>query len=113
MKLIFIIIGILIITLIISFFYFLNNYFSIKDDHGCLINQGYSWNEEIKSCIKEKSLDQDQRKAAKYAVSHLSYYTTIIDVKNLDCVGCYEVIIKRNDNDEKNTVRLEDWRIKI
>ena len=82
-----------------------------KEKHGCLISTGYSWNESLKTCIREWELNQDERKAAKFAVSHMSFYTTINDVKTLDCYGCYDIEIKRNDNEEMIFIKIRNWRI--
>jgi hypothetical protein len=80
-----------------------------KEEHGCLIGAGYSWNESVGACIREWELNENQREAARIAISPLSYYVTIIEVEIYKCPGCFNVKIQRNDNQDISNIRLNNW----
>ncbi len=81
-----------------------------KDDHGCLVGAGYSWNESVTACIREWELDQDQREAVRIVVLPMSYRPIHIDsVEKLDCEGCYLVTI--NTEQGPRSVELESWQV--
>lgn len=63
----------------------------------------------IKKFIKERS--QEQR-AVEIATVHLSFPVTIIEVKKLECQGCFSVKLQRDDNQYQFTVILDNWKIK-
>lgn len=71
-----------------------------------------SWDQDIPACIKSLELTGEQKKAAEIAVSFLSYPITILEVKKLECQGCFSVKLQRNDNQNQFTITLEDWKIK-
>ncbi|VVB77982.1 Uncharacterised protein [uncultured archaeon] len=81
-----------------------------KDSHGCLGPAGYSWNSSIGACIREWELDSNKKEAAKVAIGPISYPVTILEVKALECSGCFKVEIQRNDNQNKMTIELNDWK---
>ncbi|MBN2459286.1 DUF333 domain-containing protein [Candidatus Woesearchaeota archaeon] len=83
-----------------------------KDEHGCIESAGYSWDADIGACTRSWELDESQAKAAKIAVAPLSYPVTVIEVETLRCVGCFDVELQRNDNQERFQVSLRDWEIK-
>ncbi len=62
-----------------------------------------------KSFVKEKS--QEQR-AVEIATAHLSFPVTIIEVKKLECQGCFSVKLQRDDNRSQFTIVLDNWKIK-
>jgi hypothetical protein len=62
-----------------------------------------------KRFVKERS--QEQR-AVEIATAHLSYPVTIIEVKKLECQGCFSVKLQRDDNQRQFTIVLDNWKIK-
>ncbi len=62
-----------------------------------------------KSFVKERSQEQ---KAVEMATAHLSFPVTVIEVKKLDCEGCYSVKLQRNDTQHQFTIVLDNWKIK-
>ncbi len=62
-----------------------------------------------KSFIKESPQKQ---KAVEMATAHLSFPVTVIEVKKLDCEGCYSVKLQRNDTQHQFTTVLDNWTIK-
>lgn len=83
-----------------------------KDEHGCLIGAGYSYDKEIGACTRSWELDENQKKAAKIAVVPLSFPVTVVEVNKLDCEGCYNIKLQRNDNQEQIERELNNWQIK-
>lgn len=63
-----------------------------------------------KSFIKQ-GLRDDKTRAIEIATAHLSYPTTIIEVKELECSGCFSVTLQRDDNQQQFTITLNDWKI--
>ena len=61
------------------------------DEHGCLVAAGYSWNENVKACIREWELNENQKEAAKIAVEYLNPIkgVTIQSVDVVRCPGCF------------------------
>lgn len=57
-------------------------------------------------------LTNDQKRAVKIAVAPISYPVIIIEVKKLECDGCYSVKLQRSDNQRQFTVTLEGWKYK-
>ncbi len=63
-----------------------------------------------KSFMKE--ISQEQQRAVEIATAHLSYPVTIIEVKKLECQGCFSVKLQRDDNQHQFTIVLDNWEIK-
>lgn len=66
-----------------------------------------------KSFIKPRTheLTENQERAVEIATGHLSYPTTIIEAKELECDGCFSVILQRDDNQQQFTITLDNWKI--
>lgn len=81
-----------------------------KDNYGCLISAGYSWNESIGACIRSWELDESQAKAAQIAIAPFSYRPiTIEKVETLRCVGCFIVTLKSYD-EKPFEIKLFNWK---
>ncbi len=52
-----------------------------------------------------------EQMAIERAIYHLSYPVTIVEVKKLECDGCFSVILQRDDNQKQFTITLENWKI--
>jgi len=61
--------------------------------------------------IKPKELNGNQKRAVEIATAHLSYPTTIVEVKELECYGCFSITLQRDDNQQQFTIALNDWKI--
>ena len=63
--------------------------------------------------VEVQKLTDDQKRAIEIATIHLSFPVTILEVKKLDCQGCFSVklIQKQNDNQRQFTIILDDWKI--
>jgi len=87
------------------------------DEHGCLVAAGYSWNENVKACIREWELNENQKEAAKIAVEYLNPMkgVTIKSVDVMRCPGCFRVNLKLslNSGEKEVSVILENWQVKI
>jgi hypothetical protein len=87
------------------------------DEHGCLVAAGYSWNKDVKACIREWELNENQKKAAKIAVEYFNPMkgVTIKSVDVARCPGCFQVnlILGLNSGEKEVSVTLENWQVKI
>ncbi len=84
-----------------------------KDEHGCLIAAGYSWNDSINACIREWELNDSQKDAAKIAVDYVGYEkgTTILNVEVFKCPGCFAVQLQNGVGILK--INLLNWNVTI
>jgi eight-cysteine-cluster-containing protein len=82
-----------------------------RDEQGCLVGAGYSWNETIGACVRDWELDKDQARAAQIAVDYhgKTKKLSVTEVIPQDCDGCYNVVLERNQ--ESTTIKLEDWSV--
>ena len=84
-----------------------------RDTWGCLGLAGYSYNEEAGACIREWELNITQRGAAKIAVDHVGweYATTIIQVQEDECAGCFMVELEQGEGRERRKVTIENYTV--
>ncbi|MBN1792711.1 hypothetical protein JW826_03435 [Candidatus Woesearchaeota archaeon] len=83
-----------------------------KDDYGCLVGAGYSWNETVGACIREWELDESQKEAARLAVLPMSYRPiTITEVETLRCPGCFNVYLQGPSGGEPTVMKFRDWKV--
>ena len=81
-----------------------------RDEHGCLGSAGYRFDEDVKACIRDWELDENQKKAAKIGVEALGLENpTIIEVLTARCPGCFAVTLEAG----KSRIRLtlKDWLV--
>ncbi len=71
-----------------------------RDEHGCLTPAGYAWDENVKACIRDFELDEDQKRAATIAIEYMNRggseftpYYTVEKVEVMRCPGCFEVYL--------------------
>ncbi len=60
--------------------------------------------------ISPPELTDDQRRAVKIATAHLSFPTTIVEVKESECDGCFSVKLQRNNNQRQFTIVIKNWK---
>ena len=53
----------------------------------------------------------DIKRAIEMATAHLSFPTTVVEVEELECYGCFFVTLQRDDNQHQFTTTLTDWKI--
>ncbi|MBN2101444.1 MAG: hypothetical protein JW716_01070 [Candidatus Aenigmarchaeota archaeon] len=82
-----------------------------KDEHGCLVPAGYSWDEDVGACIRGWELDEDQKRAAKAAIEYLDSekISTITEVAVLRCPGCFDVKLEQGEDRDLLSVKITDW----
>lgn len=67
---------------------------------------------EYRNARINNELILDEQRAVEMATAHLSFPVTVIEVKKLDCPGCFAVKLQRGDNQRQFTVTIDDWKIK-
>jgi hypothetical protein len=84
-----------------------------RDAWGCLGPAGYVYSEEAGACIREWELNLTQIGAAKIAVDHLGreYATTVIQVQEENCTGCFMVELERGEGRERRYVTVENYTV--
>jgi len=81
-----------------------------KDENGCLVPAGYSWNDDVGACLREWELDEQEKKAAEIAAPK-EYKVTVVGVSALRCPGCFDVEFQRNDNQERFIAEVRNWNL--
>jgi len=81
-----------------------------RDEHGCLVAAGYSWDEDIQACTRDWELDENQQRAAELAVEYVGSEEglTVTEVATAACPGCF-VIYLEDKNTDLTSVNIEDW----
>ncbi|MCB9362618.1 hypothetical protein H6504_04230 [Candidatus Woesearchaeota archaeon] len=80
-----------------------------KDEHGCLVPAGFSWNSSLGACVREWELDAEARQAVELVVSTSDEQLTIVSAVEKDCDGCYDVVVEAPDG--QKTIQLIDWKV--
>ena len=83
-----------------------------RDQYECLGPAGYTWDPEIFACIRDwELLDEDQRRAAKMSTYSVGWEKgmTILEVKPIDCVGCYTVNLEHGER--RTQTSIENWLV--
>ena len=86
-----------------------------KDNHGCLVSAGYTYDKEIGACARGWEIDESTEKmAAKIAVESKDNANqeslTIENVNPVGCPGCFVVSLNNEDN-KKELIYLNDWEV--
>ncbi len=72
----------------------------------CVLWSGRSFTKQI-----AQELTSDQKRAVEIVTAHLSFPTTVAEVNELGCSGCFSITLQRDDNQHQFTITLEDWKI--
>ncbi len=67
----------------------------LRDSHGCLINQGYSYNDSFNLCVKEQELDKTTRQILELSKEFIApdYGLTFINLSEEQCEGCFTIVL--------------------
>ena len=80
------------------------------DECGSIEKECLLWSGKIFVKEKTQELTEDQKRAVQIATLPLSYPTTIVEVKKLECYGCFSVTLQRDDNQRQFIIMLNDWK---
>jgi len=83
-----------------------------RDEYGCLGPAGYSYDAELRVCLRIWEITDAMRPAVRIAVNHTrpSYGLTVIAVRQLRCIGCFVVILQK-DNGRQTEVTINNWEV--
>ena len=58
-----------------------------RDEYGCLLAAGYTWNETLEVCLREWEIQGDDRQILEYAMNHTSkeYGLTVVNISQSIC----------------------------
>ena len=70
-----------------------------RDEHGCLIAAGYSYNETLGFCLREWEITGDQREAIEFSSQTIvtEYGLTVNRVENATCYKCFTIWYNKID----------------
>ena len=80
-------------------------------DYGSIEKECTLWSGKHFVKQRAQELTDDQKRAVEIATAHLSYPTTIVEVKKLECYGCFSITLQRDDNQRQFTIMLDNWKI--
>lgn len=74
-----------------------------RDENGCLVAAGYSFDEDVGACTRSWELDEHMKEVASNVLLVQSYSSfTIVSVEKIEaCEDCYDVTLQRNPIDEE------------
>jgi len=82
-----------------------------RDEHGCLVAAGYSWDRTIGACIRDWELDDDELRAAGVAVDYIGWDgLTVVEVMIANCSGCFLVKLTNPEYVVLQVV-LSNWEV--
>lgn len=64
-----------------------------RDEHGCLIAAGYSWNETLGFCLREWEITGNEREAIEFSSTliYKEYGLTVDRLENATCFKCFTI----------------------
>jgi len=83
-----------------------------RDEYGCLIPAGYSYNETLGVCVREWELNDTQREVAKIAITSKirEYGLAIVNIsREKSCLGCFTVIVDVLGH--QRTIGVYSWNL--
>ena len=83
---------------------------TVYDGFGPIEKECMLWNGKIFEKLRTHELTENQKTAVEIATAHLSYPTTVLEVKELECDGCFSITLQRDDNQRQFTIMLNDWK---
>lgn len=113
----------ILITIVIFIILFLSIYFIQKnqsgtvggnrDESGCLIAGGYTFDEEVGACIKSFEMTPDIMEASKTAVNHVGreYALTVVSFNSYEKNGSYDITLEKGEERNKETVYIRNWEV--
>ncbi|MBU0758347.1 MAG: hypothetical protein KKF44_09835 [Nanoarchaeota archaeon] len=74
-----------------------------RDDHGCLVAAGYSFDADVGACTRSWELDEHEKEVVRNVLLVQSYSSyTVVSVEKVEvCDDCYDVTLQRNPIDEE------------
>lgn len=81
-----------------------------RDEYGCLIAAGYSFNENIGACVREFEMTSDIEEAARMAVEYAGegYALTVVSFNSYEEPGAYDIVLERGEGRERETVYIRN-----
>ena len=83
-----------------------------RNENGCLVAAGYSFNETAGACVREFEITPDILRAAGVASEYLgrSYGLTVTSFNSYEEPNSYDITLE-NINGERWNISIKDWRV--
>lgn len=84
-----------------------------RDEHGCIIAAGYSFNENIGACVRQFELTEDIEEAARMAVEYVGegYALTVVSFNSYEEPGAYDIALERGEERTPEIVYIRGGEI--
>ncbi len=85
-----------------------------RDEHGCLIAAGYSFDERVDACTRAFELTPDIAEAALLAVKHVGaeYGLTVVLFNSYEEPGAYDITLERKGGAQtRETIYIRDGQV--
>ncbi|MFA5841737.1 MAG: MliC family protein [Candidatus Paceibacterota bacterium] len=84
-----------------------------RDERGCLGPAGYTFSEDVGSCLRVFEMTPDIMKAARIAVERVGrgYALTVVSFNSYEEAGAYDIMLERGVAREKTTILIRNWKV--
>ena len=84
-----------------------------RDERGCLVAAGYSFDEQVGACIRAFEMTPDIKQAAILAVEHVGggYALTVTSFNSYEEAGSYDIMLERGEERTKETVYIRQGQV--
>lgn len=84
-----------------------------RDEYGCLVSAGYSYNETLEVCLREWEFNETKREAIRVAMRYITKINslTMVEVSESEGLGCFE--IKFDILGEQKSLKIFSWNLMI
>jgi len=84
-----------------------------RDEHGCLIAAGYSFNDNVGACVRQFEMTPGIEGAARIAVTYIGkgYALTIVSFNSYEEPGAYDIMFERRMERKVETVYIRNGEV--
>lgn len=84
-----------------------------RDEKGCLISAGYTFNENIGACVRQFELSSDIEDATRKAVEYAGegYALTVVSFNSYEESGAYDIVLERGEERETEIVYIRNGKV--
>jgi hypothetical protein len=81
-----------------------------RDEQGCLIAAGYSFNKNVGACVRQFEMTPDIEDAARKAVEYAGggYALTVISFNSYEETGSYDIVLERGEERETEIIYIRN-----
>ncbi len=84
-----------------------------RDSNGCLVAGGYTFDEEVRACIRAFEMTPDIKQASRLAVERVGagYALTVVSFNSYEEKGNYDIMLERGEERTKEAVYIRQGNV--